>query len=1264
MKIFLQSKILSKALAFVAILFSMNFSFSQSPETFTTSGNWVVPCGVTSVTVEAWGGGGAGGGGASTSQPGGSGGGSGSYVTNTFAVTAGSTINYVIGTGGAGGTGTGDSGTATNWNGGAMIANGGTGGNTNGGAAGSGQGGSGGTVTDGVTGVTGSGTVGGAGGSSPNGGAGGAGGTQGNNGVDGNSPGAGGGGGGRRSGGSESGGDGADGQITITYTIVLPTAPIAGSNQTLTACATSTTLAGNTPDAGTTGTWTVSPAGPVITDANNPLSGVTGLIPGTSYTFTWSFVTAGCTTQTSTVTVDAISGPGCNVYCTPATTLGTTYSITDVSFSDLSNSSSESTLPMFQDNTGMCAGVSPSSAYNLCVSGTTGAAGVNVTAYFDWNNDGDFVDAGETITVGSAPTGNWGPLCTSVTVPAGATIGSTVMRIMAIRDSEAQGPCLTTIAFGETEDYCVNICETTVPNAGADQVLALCDTDATMAGNTITFGTGTWTVFSGSGTITDPSSPTTTITSLGEGDNIFAWTVTDAPCPDLVSYVTITTSGPLTVNAGVDLITCSSSIALSGSDPAGDVGLWTVVGGPAGSSFTDSSSATTSINGLVDGIYTLQWSVTNACGPYIDLMTLTVGSTLPAANAGPDQTGVCPFSAVMAAEDVTGLTGVWSFVSGPNTAGISDPTSSSTSVVDLSATAGTYVFRWTISGGGCVGSSFDDVSISMSNCTNTLTHSVTSDQTVTGCNFTYTDDGGAGGDYTDGALLTSTTICPDSPDQYVTIDFTSLDLGGYIYDNLVIFDQANDAAPMVGYADGAGEAQLLNPASGDPIVSSSVWGSVGGCLTIQFTSHDINTSTLDIGSGWIATTGCTTVQGTPITDYISGTNCGGNGGITLCNATSNISPDTQFQGGQMDLTVGAVGGIATPGGNNGCMGSGESNEQWVYFNIVNDGYVQFTFDAAGGQDFDWAIWGPYGGASCPLNTGDSPIRCSWATSGQNSCTGTHLTGLAFTVPAAVDPPMAGLSTAGDFSEEGNGCVDDGNGYNDGFVEPIYAYAGEVYTMLINNYSNNNSSYTFDYITDGQEAGLGCDPPVVLGAELMDFTGVAHSRYNELVWKTVTEENNDYFMLEGSTNNHVWKDLGKVKGSGNSTTEQSYSFEDYIMTNPITYYRLRQVDYDGKATHSQVIAVVREIEINDIVSNIYPNPSSGEFYFNYGGVDYKTAVTVEVINTFGQTVLREEYNKFNKHVAMSFDGSELSEGLYQVKITQGDAFEVQKISVVK
>jgi len=203
------------------LLFGCHSIFSQV--TYTSgSGTFTVPCDVTSITVEIWGGGGAGG--AADANPnGGSGGGAGGYSTATLTVTPGATFSYTVGAGGTGGVNNGGSGGTTTF--GTMTANGGNGGGQNQGSFGSGGTASGGTTNvtggNGGQGTTSLGAAGGA--------AGGGGGTGGaartgtsNNGNTGNPPGGGGSGALRvSSGGGRTGGDGARGEIRITYTSSL-----------------------------------------------------------------------------------------------------------------------------------------------------------------------------------------------------------------------------------------------------------------------------------------------------------------------------------------------------------------------------------------------------------------------------------------------------------------------------------------------------------------------------------------------------------------------------------------------------------------------------------------------------------------------------------------------------------------------------------------------------------------------------------------------------------------------------------------------------------------------------------------------------------------------------------------------------------------------------------------------------------------------------------------------------------------------------------
>ncbi len=231
---------IKSTLTFVLILLSGLVFGQTSPHLITTTGagSFTVPCGVTSLTVECWGGGGAGGG--TTSNPGaGGGGGGGAYVINTITVTPGQVINYTVGAGGATGTGNGGNGGNTTFS--TLTANGGSGGLSfaNGGTGGTGGTGSGGTVTNGGNGTNSTATpLSGTGGTGGTGGAGGAGFTGNANGNAGAAPGGGGGGACKNasSGGNRDGGAGARGQIRLTWTASL-TCLSPTTNQSYTNCA-------------------------------------------------------------------------------------------------------------------------------------------------------------------------------------------------------------------------------------------------------------------------------------------------------------------------------------------------------------------------------------------------------------------------------------------------------------------------------------------------------------------------------------------------------------------------------------------------------------------------------------------------------------------------------------------------------------------------------------------------------------------------------------------------------------------------------------------------------------------------------------------------------------------------------------------------------------------------------------------------------------------------------------------------------------------
>ncbi|MBN2610089.1 MAG: hypothetical protein JXB00_00885 [Bacteroidales bacterium] len=340
---------------------------------YTTSGTFTVPSGVTSITVQCWGAGGTGGGNP-TNNDGGGGGGGGAYSSSTLAVTPGTSYTFTVGTGLVGSTGNGGNGGDT-WFGNVstVLAKGGNGGFSPVGGNG-GVGGAGGIASSGVGTIKYSGGDGGAGrnnntgqggpggssagyesnGSSgdnpwttrfadpaPNGaGIGGNGGSSGNNGSSGSIPGGGGGGAGD---GNRAGGAGANGQVIITWEPpfqalftamdIGSTSWYAGETRTVSVTVTNTgtaTWTNASPDINIGVKWNADPDYLVRVDAND-------LAPGESRTYNLD-VTAPAGTGLNNLTFDVVNeadcwfgnnngscGPGNSVYISPDLTISTIY---------------------------------------------------------------------------------------------------------------------------------------------------------------------------------------------------------------------------------------------------------------------------------------------------------------------------------------------------------------------------------------------------------------------------------------------------------------------------------------------------------------------------------------------------------------------------------------------------------------------------------------------------------------------------------------------------------------------------------------------------------------------------------------------------------------------------------------------------------------------------------------------------------------------------------------------------------------------------
>jgi len=144
---------------------------------------------------------------------------------------------------------------------------------------------------------------------------------------------------------------------------------------------------------------------------------------------------------------------------------------------------------------------------------------------------------------------------------------------------------------------------------------------------------------------------------------------------------------------------------------------------------------------------------------------------------------------------------------------------------------------------------------------------------------------------------------------------------------------------------------------------------------------------------------------------------------------------------------------------------------------------------------------------------------------------------------------------------------------------------------------------------------------VLPVELLYFEAAAEGKNVQLRWATATERNNAGFKIERSEGAaDSFQSIGWVAGKGDASTEQRYGFADAGLKSGQTYYyRLRQTDFDGAETLSEVQAVRMDGPREDI--SVYPNPAGNEVFVQLPK-EPGPGDLLEIFDTQGRLLARE------------------------------------------
>jgi hypothetical protein len=167
-------------------------------------------------------------------------------------------------------------------------------------------------------------------------------------------------------------------------------------------------------------------------------------------------------------------------------------------------------------------------------------------------------------------------------------------------------------------------------------------------------------------------------------------------------------------------------------------------------------------------------------------------------------------------------------------------------------------------------------------------------------------------------------------------------------------------------------------------------------------------------------------------------------------------------------------------------------------------------------------------------------------------------------------------------------------------------------------------------------------PAAIPVELVTFKAKLVNNTTILDWQTASERNNKAFDIERSVNGLDFKNIGEVKGNGTTSTPHDYTFTDIQPVNGINYYRLRQIDVDGKETVSKVVSVVlgkNKLVLHNTLVHDVLNITVGE--------DEKGPLSI--FNVSGQLV-----HSVTIQGSQALNLSALAAGFYIVRTASGEA----------
>jgi hypothetical protein len=181
----------------------------------------------------------------------------------------------------------------------------------------------------------------------------------------------------------------------------------------------------------------------------------------------------------------------------------------------------------------------------------------------------------------------------------------------------------------------------------------------------------------------------------------------------------------------------------------------------------------------------------------------------------------------------------------------------------------------------------------------------------------------------------------------------------------------------------------------------------------------------------------------------------------------------------------------------------------------------------------------------------------------------------------------------------------------------------------------------------------------LPIELISFTSVCENNVVDLNWSTASETNNDFFTVERSKDDQTWESIATISGAGNSNATLLYSAKDLQPIAGLSYYRLKQTDFNGAYSYSQIVPSSCGENVQFDLLSVKPSNAENEIVIQFSASEGEQ-YTAAIYDAQGRMIQDKSAKAVSGMNEIHLNSPLVSEGIYLICLQNSKKYFSKKI----